>query len=203
MLNMSQQRVAALINSRSLMQFSQKSISSKATFQKKTEDVNLRGHFLQGRAADLPTLIWFADLCEPVSNFKNFFSKADNKILDYRNVWLVDHRNFGESDHHKSFDLHEMGEDVIRFMDKNEITLATIGGHGFGAKVATVTAVDNLNRFTGLMLLDGGPIDHKHHESYNELESYVNAAKQLNLSECDLSAANKYLDQHIECPKWR
>jgi pimeloyl-ACP methyl ester carboxylesterase len=165
--------------------------------------VNLRAHFLQGRAKDLPTLLWFADLCEPVANFKSFFLKPENKILNYRNVWLIDHRNFGESDHHKSFGLHEMSDDIVRFMDKEKITMATIGGHGFGAKVATVTAVNNLNRFTGVMALDGGPLDHSHHEAYLELKSYVLAASKLDLAHSDLSAANKYLDQHITCPKWR
>lgn len=111
-------------------------------------------------------MIWFADLCEPVANFKKFFERKDNKVLDYRNVWLIDHRNFGESDHHESFDLHEMSADVMRFMDSQKITMATIGGHGFGAKVATVTAVNNLNRFTGVMLLEGGPLNHKYHEAY-------------------------------------
>ena len=38
--------------------------------------------------------------------------------------------------------------------------MATIGGHGFGAKVATVTANANLNRFTGVICLEGGPLNH-------------------------------------------
>jgi pimeloyl-ACP methyl ester carboxylesterase len=81
--------------------------------------------------------------------------------------------------------------------------MATIGGHGFGAKVATVTAVNNMNRFTGLMLLEGGPIDHRHHEAYHELKSYVDKAKTLDLEHTDLAGANKFLADNIECPKWR
>jgi hypothetical protein len=50
-------------------------------------------------------MIWFGDLIEPSSNFKDFFSAQDNKILDCRNVWLLDYRNMGDSDHHKSFDM--------------------------------------------------------------------------------------------------
>lgn len=66
-----------------------------------------------------------------------------------------------------------MADDIIRFMDDNQITLATIGGHGFGAKVATATASENLTRFTGVMALEGGPIDHRYHEAYQELKGYV------------------------------
>ena len=56
-----------------------------------------------------------------------------------------------------------MSNDIIRFMDEKKITMATIGGHGFGAKVATATAINNLERFTGVISLEGGPIDHTYH----------------------------------------
>lgn len=193
----------ALVTPKAFMLPAARGISSKAQHQQKTQDVNIRGEFIEGRAKDLPTLLWFADLCEPVANFKSFFTQKDNKVLDYRNVWLLDHRNFGESDHHESFALHDMSDDVMRFMDKENITMATIGGHGFGAKVATVTAVNNMNRFTGVMCLDGGPVDHRYHDAYLELRSYVEAAKKLDLNSVDLAGAYKHLDNHIECPKWR
>lgn len=67
----------------------------------------------------------------------------------------------------------DIAEDIIRFMDQNKITMATIGGHGFGAKVATATATRHLERFTGVMCLDGGPLDHTYHEGYQELKSFV------------------------------
>lgn len=59
-----------------------------------------------------------------------------------------------------------MSADVVRFMDQNKITLASIGGHGFGAKLATATANSNLNRFTGVICLEGGPLDHRFYEAY-------------------------------------
>lgn len=66
-----------------------------------------------------------------------------------------------------------MAEDIVRFMDQNKITMATIGGHGFGAKVAIAAATSHLDWFTGLMCLDGGPLDHTYYEAYQELKSYV------------------------------
>ena len=53
----------------------------------------------------MPTLIWLSDLLEPSENFYKFFTRPDNKILDVRNVWLLNYRNFGDSDHHESFTL--------------------------------------------------------------------------------------------------
>lgn len=80
-----------------------------------------------------------------------------------------------------------MSQDVVRFMDENNITMATIGGHGFGAKLATVTAINNMNRFTGVVCLEGGPVDHSYHEAYLEVKDFVGKAADLDLSSLSLS----------------
>ena len=80
-----------------------------------------------------------------------------------------------------------MSQDVVRFMDENNITMATIGGHGFGAKLATVTAINNMNRFTGVVCLEGGPVDHSYHEAYREVKDFVGKAADLDLSGLSLS----------------
>ena len=72
-----------------------------------------------------------------------------------------------------------MADDIIRFMDQNKITMATIGGHGFGAKVATATANANNSRFTGVINLDGGPMDHKYYEAQHELNEVVKVCKKI------------------------
>ena len=129
----------------------------------------------------MPTLIWLSELVEPCENFEKFFTRADNKVLDIRNVWMLNARNQGDSDHHSSYDMDEMSNDIIRFMDEQKITMASIGGHGFGAKLATVAATNNLNRFTGVVLLESGPLDHQYYEAFHELRDYVKALSQLNV----------------------
>lgn len=74
-----------------------------------------------------------------------------------------------------------MSNDVVRFMDEHKITMATIGGHGFGAKVATATAINHHNRFTGVMCLDGGPLDHRYYEAYQELAQYVEDVRNIGI----------------------
>lgn len=69
-----------------------------------TNQVKLAGHHIKGRQADLPTLIWLPELTEPAENFKPFFENSCNKITDVRNVWLLNYRNQGGSDHHPSYD---------------------------------------------------------------------------------------------------
>lgn len=177
--------------------------STNVVKQSDTRAVKLRGTHLKARGADLPTMIWLGDIVEDANNFKPFFDRADNKVRDVRNVWLLNIRNQGHSDHHDSYDMEEMGDDIVRFMDENKITMATIGGHGFGAKVATATAIGHMNRFTGVVCLDGGPVDHRYHEAYLELKEYISFARGLNLPGLDVNGALKALEKGIACPKWR
>lgn len=95
-----------------------------------------------------------------------------------------------------------MSNDILRFMDEKKITYATIGGHGFGAKVAAATAISNMDRFTGVISLEGGPINHMYHEAYQELASYIKAAAKINLEAVDVNQALKAIDQGIPCKKW-
>lgn len=154
-----------------------------------TNSVKLQGTLLNGRNRDLPTMIWLPELTEQAENFSSFFNERSNKVLDVRNVWLLNYRNQGGSDHHSSYDMTDMSNDIIRWMDEKQITMATIGGHGFGAKVAAATAAANLDRFTGVIQYEGGPLNHRYHEAYQELESYVKFAAKMDLNSLDSAAA--------------
>lgn len=147
-------------------------------------------------------MIWLPELVEPAENFSKFFSDRKNKILDVRNVWLLNYRNQGGSDHHNSYDMDDITADIIRFMDQKKIVMATIGGHGFGAKVAAATAAANLNRFTGVIQYEGGPLNHKYYEAYQELEGYVKFASQMDLASMDAQQALRAIDKNIPCRKW-
>jgi len=87
-------------------------------------------------------------------------------------------------------------------MDDNKLTMATLGGHGFGAKVALATAINNMDRVTGVINLDGGPLDHTYHEAYQEVKEYVNIARKTDLSSMDVNQAQRYLKEEIACSKW-
>lgn len=75
--------------------------------------------------------------------------------------------------------LQDISNDVARFMDEQKLTMATLGGHGFGAKVALATAINHMDRCTGVINLDGGPLDHRYYEAYQELEGYVKIAIEM------------------------
>lgn len=162
----------------------------------------MRGSFLMGRQKDLPHLIWLPDFIEPAENFESFFSHSDNKVLSVRNVHLLNHRNFGSSDHHESFALDEMANDIIRYMDKNAIQMATIGGHGFGAKVATVAAINHMDRFTGVMCLEGGPVDQTFHPMFTTLKKCITRISKLKLDQMSVTEVHNFIDNNVECKHW-
>ena len=147
-------------------------------------------------------MIWLPELVEPAANFAPFFDTPRNKIRSLRNVWLLDYRNQGESDFHESYEMEDLSNDIVRFMNEQKISLATIGGHGFGAKVAAATAINHMDRFTGLIQYEGGPLNHKYHEAYQELETYVKCAASLDLANLDANGAIKAIDTHVTCKKW-
>jgi len=96
-----------------------------------------------------------------------------------------------------------MSNDIVRFMDENKITMASIGGHGFGAKVATATAINHNNRFTGVMCLDGGPLDQRYYEAYQELAHYIEEVRNLNIEKLSSAEAIKKISERVAHPKWR
>lgn len=71
---------------------------------------------MRGNYNDLPNLIFFTEACDLTNNWIPFFTDPNNRILDYRNVWLINPRNFGTSDRYPGFDLQDMANDVVRFM---------------------------------------------------------------------------------------
>ena len=65
-------------------------------------------------------MLWFSDLVEPAENFEAFFRQEGSKILDVRNVWLLNIRNMGDSDHHESFD---MAVSILEFSYFNPLSI--------------------------------------------------------------------------------
>lgn len=180
-----------------------KFIGQGASYQTDTEKVRIRGKFIKSRNTDMPTMLWFPEVLEPSENWEKWFSRSDNKVLDYRNVWVLNPRNFGDSDHHNSFDLEEIANDIRRFIDENKLTYVTVGGHGYGAKVASVFGSFYNDRTSGVICLEGGPIDQTYHEAWEEVRNLIIGCSKLNLSKMNTNDINKKIDSLTENQKWR
>ena len=150
----------------------------------------------------MPTMLWFPEVMEPAENWEKWFQKPENKILEYRNVWLMHPRNFGDSDHHNSFDLEEVSRDIARFIEDNKLTYVTVGGHGYGAKIASAFGTYQMDKTSGVICLEGGPMDHSYHEAWEEVRDIIVKCSQINLS-AGASEVHKKIDTITAHPKWR
>ena len=96
----------------------------------------------------------------------------------------------------------EMSNDVIRFMWENKISMATLAGHGLGAKLALATGCYNPERVTGIISLDGCPMDQTYVQPYQELNGYLNHLKDIELGR-GFTHISEELKERIKDPKWR
>ena len=112
-------------------------------------------------------------------------------------------RNFGDSDHHNSFDLEEVANDINRFLEDNKLTTVTVGGHGYGAKVASAFGSYFYDRTSGVICLEGGPIDNTYHESSEELKNAITACSKIKLDNTSVNDVHKKIDAAVEHAKWR
>lgn len=103
--------------------------------------------------------------------------------MNYRNVWVLNTRNFGDSDHHDSLEMEDVCNDVARFMGEKQLTMVTVGGHGYGAKVASAFGSYHMEKTTGVVCLEGGPVDNSYHEAWEEVKNLVCDLARFNVAE--------------------
>jgi pimeloyl-ACP methyl ester carboxylesterase len=70
--------------------------------------------------------------------------------------------------------LPHYADDVARFMYDRKISMATLGGHGLGGKVALAAACYHFDKVTGYFGINSTPTDQYYHESVAELRGYLN-----------------------------
>jgi pimeloyl-ACP methyl ester carboxylesterase len=87
-------------------------------------------------------------------------------------------------------------------MYEHKISMATLGGHGIGGKVALAASCYHFDKVTGYFGINTSPMDQYYHESYAELRKYINFLEGLNTKR-GYNAINADLKDSILCPKWR
>lgn len=111
-------------------------------------------------------------------------------------------RNFGNSDYNPDMSWETQANDVLRFMYEHEISMATLAGHGLGAKVALAAGCYHFDKVTGVFAIDSVPYNQYYFEPFHELRSYISKLKGLNLNR-GFGAIIHDLKTIISCPKWR
>ena len=80
--------------------------------------------------------------------------------------------------------------------------MATLAGHGVGAKVALAAGCYHNEKVTGVVGFDSSPMNQFYHEPVRELRQYLQFLNSLNLNRAFSSIALD-LKKNIVCPKWR
>ena len=87
-------------------------------------------------------------------------------------------------------------------MYERRISMATLGGHGLGGKVALAAACYHFDKVTGYFGINSTPTDQYYHESVAEVRGYLNYLQGLNIKR-GFNTITQDLKQNILCPKWR
>ena len=109
---------------------------------------------------------------------KNWRSFAGSLEEDFQ-VWTLDARNHGDSPHADSMSYQQMAEDVVRFVDENELENVILLGHSMGGKTAMQLALQFPDRIAALIVVDIAPVCYDHQQKQLKL---IEAMQGLHLA---------------------
>lgn len=112
----------------------------------------------------------------------NFQSFAKNKAVSASNdAYLLDLRNHGDSPHSDEMTIPLMAEDVVRFLDENDIEKANVLGHSLGGRVLIDMAINHPQRVANQIVVDIGPFDYYDAEKFPYTIGMLRQLRQLSL----------------------
>ncbi|KAL4223643.1 Alpha/beta hydrolase domain-containing protein 11 [Mactra antiquata] len=104
------------------------------------------------------------------------FGKTGRKVL------ALDARNHGESTHTEDMNYFLFRDDLLKLMDEQDLEQAVLIGHSMGGKTAMVTALQNAERVSGLIIVDVSPAISP---NVNKTPAYLEAMLKVSLSYLD------------------
>lgn len=117
------------------------------------------------------------------------------KLAEHFCVYALDLRNHGASPHDTDMSYRVMAQDVMDFMDDQNIKQAHVLGHSMGGKVAMQLAMDHPERIMRLVIADIAPVQYggergEHDEIFE------------GMCALDLSQYNSRTEADKELAKW-
>lgn len=107
----------------------------------------------------------------------NWMTLAKKFGEDYQ-VYIVDQRNHGQSDHSEQFDYPIMAEDLKEFIESHQLNQPIVIGHSMGGKTAMHFATKYSKMLSKLVIVDIAPVNYPVHH-----EAIINAMKKVNFDE--------------------
>jgi len=84
------------------------------------------------------------------------------RLSEQCQVFTLDLRNHGESDHSESMSYQDMADDVFQFISEQDLGDISIVGHSMGGKVAMQMALRHPERIKSLVVIDIAPVQYQH-----------------------------------------
>ncbi len=120
---------------------------------------------------------------KPVIILHGLFGMLDNwqqfakQLANNYTVYILDIRNHGKSPHSDIFNYDVMSEDLVLFLEKNNITKPSLIGHSMGGKLALKFAINRPKLLDKIIVIDIGI------KKYNPRHtSILTALNSLNLN---------------------
>lgn len=88
------------------------------------------------------------------------------ELSDHFEVFLIDQRNHGNSPHANSHTYQDLKQDLLQFMDDQQIGKAILIGHSMGGKTVMLFAMDYPERVKSLLVVDIAP------KNYSKISDY-------------------------------
>ncbi len=99
----------------------------------------------------------------PLIILHGLYGSSDNwvtigrRLAENYEVWLLDQRNHGNSPHSEEHNYQLMKDDLLEFMNDNDIEQAILTGHSMGGKTAMRFAMEQPARLSSLIVIDIAP----------------------------------------------
>ncbi|SFR82625.1 esterase [Marinobacter daqiaonensis] len=123
----------------------------------------------------------------------------NQRLQDSWQIHGLDLRNHGRSPHTDTMDYPRMAEDVVRYLDSQQIETASLIGHSMGGKTAMQVALSYPDRVDRLVVADIAPVTYKPRH-----DAILEGMKALDLATIkSRGEADKALEAHVETPEVR
>jgi len=111
---------------------------------------------------------------------KRNWQSIARKLSEVFQVFTLDLRNHGESEHHDDMTYQAMADDVFQFISEHSLGEVSVIGHSMGGKVAMQMALQHPKMIQRLVIIDIAPVQYQH--GFNDLIDSLNALPLAQIS---------------------
>ena len=121
---------------------------------------------------------------------KRNWQSIARQLGDRFQVFTLDLRNHGESEHSDAMSYQDMADDVFKFIADYELREVSIVGHSLGGKVAMQMALQHPEIIKRLVVIDIAPVQYQH--------DFNNLIDSLNALPMDQISSRQEADEHLQ-----